>query len=158
MKDQRVAGFLMVLVSVLSLIGVSGLVGAQAQTAAVSSNNGQVVKSPPPVHAPPPPNFAPGDAVLTGTGSALRPRASDINFTVIGSGSGIYCTGKGSSYVVFNTPLDLPQGTLVKSLRMYYYDADPFSSCNSYFTVYDLNGNFVTEWTAASPTGSVGVG
>jgi len=108
MKDQRVAGFLMVLVSVLSLIGVSGLVGAQAQTAAVSSNNGPVVKSPPPVHAPPPPNFAPGDAVLTGTGSALRPRASDINFTVTGSGSGIYCTGTGSSYVVFNTPLDLP--------------------------------------------------
>lgn len=158
MKDHRVAEFLLVSILVICIIGVSGPSGAQDQTVTVSSSPGQVEKSPAPVNAPPFTNLAPGDAVLTVTGSALRPRASDITFASIGSGGGIYCTGTGTSFVVFNTPLNLPQGTLVKSLRMYFYDSDPSQVCYGVVTQYDLFGNFVHEWWATSPTGSVGAG
>lgn len=82
MKDQRVAGFLMVLVLVLSLIGVSGLSGAQAQTAAVSPSQAPAVKAPAPVTAPAFPNAAPGDAVMSVAGSLLKPTSSNVAFAV----------------------------------------------------------------------------
>ncbi len=147
MKDHRVGQVLVALAVVLLVIGLSGLSGAQAQTAAVSSREGPVAKAPAPVKAPSLANFAAGDAVLSVTGSALRPRASDITFAATGDGGGIYCTGTGGSHQVFNTPLDLPQGTLVKSLRMYFYDNDISAACYGFFTIYDLNGNFVSEWS-----------
>jgi hypothetical protein len=158
-KDRRVVQCLAVLAVVLLVIGVSGLSGAQAQTATVSSSQAPAVKAPAPVKAPAFPNAPAGTAYLTVTGSALKPRASDITFaTVTGSSAAIYCTGTGTSYPVFNTPVHLPQGTVVNYLRMYFYDNDPAYYCTGYFSVYDLLGNVVQEWSASSPTGSVGTG
>jgi hypothetical protein len=144
----------MVLVLVLSLIGVFGLSGAQAQTVTVSPSKGQAVKAPAPVKAPAFPNAVSGDAVLTVTGSALRPRASDITFGATPSGGGIYRTSVATSLPVFNTPLDLPQGTVVKSVRMYFNNTDPSNVCYGVFTCYDLYGNWVAEWWATGAAGS----
>ena len=143
MKDRRVMQLLAALAVVLLVISVSGLSGAQAQTAAVSPSQAPAVKAPAPVTAPAFLNAAPGDAVLSVAGSLLKPIASDIAFNtrIIPEGwEGLYCTGTGASFVCFNTPVDLPQGTVVKSLRMYFYDNDPVYFCVGFFTIYDLNG------------------
>jgi hypothetical protein len=60
--------------------------------------------------------------------------------------------------VLFNTPVHLPQGTLVKSLRMYFRDVDPVHYCGGYFYVTDLLGLGVTYWSAYSPVGAVDLG
>jgi hypothetical protein len=156
MKDRRVAGFFMVLALVIIIIGVAGPIGAKDQDPALSSSEGPVVGAPAAPKAPAV-TLAATDAVLSVTGSALRPRTSNTTFNVISSGGGIYAVA-GSSFEVFNTPVHLPKGAQVKSLRLYFYDADPSASCYAWFSVYNLNGDLVTEWSAMSPAGSVGAG
>lgn len=88
------------------------------------------------------------------TGSALRPRVSGVTYDVYWTGGCSYATSDANR--VWNTPLHLPQGATVKYLRMYYRDT---SASNSYgwFTLYDLFGDLVSEWSVGSD-GNTGEG
>jgi hypothetical protein len=80
-------------------------------------------------------------------GSALRPRRSGVDFNPSGSGGCIYASNSAGD--IFNTPIWLPQGTTVDTLRMYYYDTSA-SNSTAWFTVYDLYGSIVDEWAVSS--------
>jgi len=96
-----------------------------------------------------------GRAVLISqriAGSALRPRDSVVDFNISSSGGCIYAVNNASD--VFNTPIWLPQGATVDTLRMYYYDTSGSNSA-AWFSVYDLYGDIVEEWNVSS-TGDLG--
>lgn len=82
------------------------------------------------------------------TGSALKPRENDVSYTVNGNGSCTYVTA-GDASTVWNIEPDLPQGTTVDTLRMYYYDTSG-SNSSAWFTVYDLYGTIIQEWPVYS--------
>jgi hypothetical protein len=82
------------------------------------------------------------------TGSALRPRGSDVEWRPGGAGGCIYALS-GSTIQWWNTPVYLPQGATVKYLRMYYNDTSS-SNCQGYFTAYDLYGDIEDEWGISS--------
>ena len=84
------------------------------------------------------------------TGATLKPRENDVSYTVNGDGSCAYVTA-GDASTVWNTPLHLPNGSVVDTLRMYYYDTSA-SNTTAWFTVYDLYGGIVDEWAVSSST------
>lgn len=88
-------------------------------------------------------------------GSTLRPRESDVDYSV-GDGGGCVYAGAGSSETIWNTPIWLPPGARVHSVRLYYYDASAANAIG-WFTIYDLYGNIVDEWSVSS-VGSSGNG
>jgi hypothetical protein len=71
-------------------------------------------------------------------GSAFIPLASTAEFAYSGNGC-INKTAGGENR--FAHKLVLPAGSLIKFLRIYYYD-DSASSINAYLTTYDAAGNF----------------
>lgn len=83
-------------------------------------------------------------------GSALRPRESDVSYSVSGNGSCSYVTA-GDASTVWNVAPDLPQGAVIDTLRMYYDDTSG-SNSSAWFTVYDLYGDIVDEWSVSSNT------
>jgi hypothetical protein len=87
------------------------------------------------------------------SGSALRPRENDVSYSVSGSGGCSYVTS-GDAFTVWNTSVDLPQGATIDTLRMYFYDTSG-SNSSAWFTIYDLYGNIVQEWSV-STSGSGG--
>jgi hypothetical protein len=95
-------------------------------------------------------------ASLRIVGSALKPRDSDVQWASSGGGGCVYASS-GNQNTVFNTPLYLPQGATVKQLRMYFNDTLTSSNSIVWFTVYDLYGNIVYEWSVSS-SGSAGLG
>lgn len=82
------------------------------------------------------------------TGSALRPRENDVSYSVSSQGGCSYVTS-GDASTVWNTPVDLPQGSTIDTLRMYYNDTSDNNS-SAWFTVYDLYGNIIQEWPVYS--------
>jgi hypothetical protein len=82
------------------------------------------------------------------TGSALKPRANDVSYTTNANGSCAYVTA-GNDDTVWNTPVHLPNGSEVDTLRMYYYDTSA-SNSTGWFTIYDLYGAIVDEWNVSS--------
>lgn len=87
------------------------------------------------------------------TGSALKPRENDVSYSVAGTGACTYVTS-GDASTVWNTDPGLPDGTVVRTLRMYYNDTSA-SNSTAWFTVYDLYGSIVQEWSV-STSGSSG--
>jgi hypothetical protein len=71
-------------------------------------------------------------------GSAFIPLASTAEFTYSGNGC-INRTAGGENR--FAHKVVLPAGSLIKFLRIYYYD-DSTSSINAYLTTYDAAGNY----------------
>lgn len=88
-------------------------------------------------------------------GSALRPRENDVSYSIPGQGGCIYVTS-GDASTVWNTPVNLPQGSTIDTLRIYYNDTSG-SNSGAWFTIYDLYGNIVTE-SAVSTSGNTGFG
>jgi len=88
-------------------------------------------------------------------GSTLKPRANDADYATSGSGGCVYVTG-GDQYEVWNTPLALPQGAVVSTLRMYYDDTSATDS-TAFFTIYDLYGTIISDFSV-STSGSSGNG
>jgi hypothetical protein len=82
------------------------------------------------------------------TGAALKPRENDASYTVNTNGSCTYVTA-GDAFTVWNMAPGLPQGAVVDTLRMYYYDTSG-SNTSAWFTVYDLYGAIVQEWSVSS--------
>ena len=89
-------------------------------------------------------------------GSVVKPRESSVDWTGSGGGGCIYASA-GSTYAVFNTPVYLPQGSIIKYMRMYYNDANTSLNSSAWFTVYDLYGSIVNEYGVNS-SGSTGNG
>lgn len=86
-------------------------------------------------------------------GSALKPRTNDVSYAVNSSGGCTYVTS-GSTFSTWNIQPMLPQGAVVDTLRMYYNDTSASNSI-AWFTVYDLYGAIVSEWSVSS-TGNFG--
>jgi len=86
------------------------------------------------------------------TGSVLRPRENDVDYAW-GAGGGCIYVKAGDDFTVWNTPIYLPQGATVTQLRMFVNDAST-SNCQGFFSVYDLWGDLVYEWSATSNTSS----
>jgi hypothetical protein len=84
------------------------------------------------------------------TGSALKPRESNVSSTVDINGGCTYVTA-GNASTVWNTPIHLPNGSVIDTLRMYYYDTS-VSNTIGWFTIYDLYGNIDNEWSVSSST------
>lgn len=89
-------------------------------------------------------------------GSALRPRASSVGYYWGGGGGCIYNSG-GNPGEIFNVPLELPNGALINTVRMYYIDGSETANAHGWVSVYDLYGDLVQEWAMAS-TGHSGPG
>ena len=83
------------------------------------------------------------------TGSVFKPWDSSVGWAIGAQGGSIYATS-GSSSVVWNSPLYLPQGTRIQKVRMYYYDNSAANNCSGWFTIYDLYGDVVDEWWVSS--------
>ena len=83
-------------------------------------------------------------------GSALKPRQDDVSYSVGGGGACAYVTA-GDALTVWNHAVTLPQGSVINTLRMYYYDTSA-SNSTAWFTVYDLYGSIVEEWPVSTST------
>jgi hypothetical protein len=81
-------------------------------------------------------------------GTALKPRGNDVDY-VPTSGGGCFYASAGNSFRVFNTGVYLPQGSNILAMRMYYDDTSS-SNSRAWFSVYDLYGNLVDEWSVDS--------
>jgi len=86
-------------------------------------------------------------------GSSLRPRDSSVDWANDGSGGCMYLAS-GDISKIFNIHLEVPNGSRIEYLRLYYYDT---SASNSYawVTRYDDEGDLedVTFVASASNTG-----
>lgn len=94
------------------------------------------------------PQYIPGFTSWRVSGGALKPRENDVSYGVSASGGCAYVTA-GDTFTVWNIEPNLPPGTRVDTLRMYYYDTSA-SSSSAWFTIYDLYGAIVQEWSVST--------
>lgn len=88
-------------------------------------------------------------------GSAFRPRNSSVDWGNDGSGGCLYLT-EGNTNVIFNIHLDIPNGSRIEYLRIYYYDA---SETNSYAFVTRYNDEgALSDVTYVTSDGNAGYG
>jgi hypothetical protein len=92
------------------------------------------------------------NATIRFSGSTLRPRENDVNYTTSEDGGCVYITS-GDAITIWNLPLALPEGAEVQYLRIYYYDQDADNNTRGWFTKYDLYGQIVSEWGVNSEDG-----
>ena len=154
-------------VFVLFLLGVTAVFFAASSSTPVNAqSDGEVwLSSAEPSADLPDINFSPPDGpaannlveeVVEGgglvswraTGSALKPRENDVSYTYSGGGGCSYVTA-GDASTVWNTPIHLHNGSVIDTLRMYYYDTSG-SNTTAWFTIYDLYGSIVDEWNVSS--------
>jgi len=98
--------------------------------------------------APTEPGWDPLFSYVHVAGSALRPRDSSVEWNSTGDGGCVYNNG-GSTSVIFNINMDIPDDVLIEYLRIYYYDT---SAANSYawITTYDDAGGYTDVVNVAS--------
>lgn len=135
-----------------------GLSASPAGAAAPAPSSGEVAAAPGSALAPPPAEPRPANStsrIWSIAGSALRPRDSGVNFAADSSGGGAYPLD--NPFKVWNAPVHLPQGAVVNTVTMFYYDTST-SNRPGFFTIYDRQtAAIVTEW-AMSSSGSSGAG
>ncbi|RME09101.1 MAG: hypothetical protein D6802_12930 [Ardenticatenia bacterium] len=79
-------------------------------------------------------------------GLVFRPRVSSVGYSR--SGGCIYHSS-GSTAEVFNANLNLPYGSTIQGVRLYYNDTSTLNS-TAWVTKYDLYGDIAQEWSVAS--------
>jgi hypothetical protein len=89
------------------------------------------------------------------SGATLRPRTNDVDYNWA-SGGGCLLATAGNDFTVFNAPVNLPQGSNILALRMYYNDTSADYSVG-WFSIYNLYGELVDEWAVTSE-GNMGNG
>lgn len=87
-------------------------------------------------------------------GSTLRPRTSATSWASGGSGGCVYASS--GSVGTFNIHMDLPHGSRVDYLRVFYYDASANDSI-AWITRYDSAGGY-SDRTSVFSSGSGGYG
>lgn len=73
-------------------------------------------------------------------GSAFRPRDSSVDWANDSSGGCLYLTA-GSTGEIFNIHLEVPHGSQIEYLRIYYYDTSA-SNSQAWVTRYDDEGGY----------------
>ncbi len=91
---------------------------------------------------------------INAAGSTLKPRDSGQDWGNSGSGGCIYANTLGSE--VMNLHLDIPTGSRIDYLRLFFYDTSA-STSNAWVTTYDGASGF-TDLTSVSSTGNTGYG
>lgn len=86
-------------------------------------------------------------------GSTLQPRASTTTWASSGGGGCIYAVADAG---MFNVPLDLPQGSRIDYLRLYFYDTSA-SDSRAWVTIYDGAGGYV-DVIGVNSSGTAGYG
>ncbi len=106
-------------------------------------------------HAPAEPEWSTLFHYVHVAGSTLRPRDSSVEWDVLESGGCLYNNG-GNTSEIFNIHLDIPNGSLIEYLRIYYYDTSSSDSI-AWVTLYDDAGGYDDVVSAASD-GNAGYG
>lgn len=81
-------------------------------------------------------------------GSVLRPRASSVG-VYWGAGGGCIYNSSGNPAEILNAPVTLPEGATINTVRMYYNDGAE-GNATGWFSIYDLYGALVQEWSMTS--------
>jgi hypothetical protein len=100
---------------------------------------------------------APGEVPFTYyyvPGSTLMTRDGQTSYDY--SGTGCSYTTAGTDRIM-NTELTIPDGSVIKYLRIYYNDTDPANNVQGYITRY-ATGSQTNDLISVSSTGSGGVG
>jgi hypothetical protein len=86
-------------------------------------------------------------------GSVLKPRDSSVSWANDGSGGCLYLSS-GNTNTIFNIHLDVPHGSRIEYLRIYYYDTSAANSI-AWVTRYNDAGGLtdITNVSSASNTG-----
>ena len=87
-------------------------------------------------------------------GSALRPRNGDVQWQSSGSGGCVYLASM--AYEVVNIHANIPEGSTVDYVRIYYYDVSA-SNSTVWLTTYDDAGSY-SDVASASSAGDTGYG
>ena len=74
-------------------------------------------------------------------GSTLRPRNSSYEYASDPSGGCFYLTSGDPDKALFNIPMSLPDGAIIKYFRVYYYDKSASVDGSVWITRYDNTGN-----------------
>ncbi len=85
----------------------------------------------------------------TVSGATLRGRSSATQYVYQGNGC-LYTTAGVDTQRIVNTELNLPQGAVIKFLRVYYNDTNPNSGVDGYLTSY-APGQSAIDLTRAIP-------
>lgn len=88
-------------------------------------------------------------------GSTLRPREVSQGWTASGDGGCIYANALPGQ--VMNLHLDLPEGSRIDYLRLFFYDSSSGSDSIAWVTIYDGAGG-LTDLTNVLSTGTAGYG
>ena len=150
-------GACLALALALLIIGFSSpLPAAQDKTVPPSPDGAAAASTPPALKGPAP--AAPAGAGSTSlriSGAAFRPTSNTMGFEYFTSGS-MYATSTPLGW--WTAPVYLPQGAVLTSVRMFYYDGNATYDCNANFGVYDfdIQSTFYLTWWSSS--GSAGLG
>lgn len=87
-------------------------------------------------------------------GMQMQPRASETTFGYIAEGC-VHLTGGTDNRLVF--PLLLPEGSIIKYLRIYFDDTNAGVDLTAWLTTYD-SGVSSTDLVSVASSGSAGVG
>ena len=90
-------------------------------------------------------------------GSTLRPRNSSYAYATDPSGGCLYLTSGDAEKALFNIPMPLPDGAIIKYFRVYYYDDTLSADGSGWITRYDNTGNSGDIWTLKT-SGEAGYG
>ncbi|MBP7777582.1 MAG: hypothetical protein KA371_10670 [Acidobacteria bacterium] len=91
-------------------------------------------------------------------GATLRGRSSTTDYAYAGSGCAYVTAGVGTG-AILNTELALPDGAVIKYLRLYYYDSNAASAVQGYLTRYQPGtGSADLVSTASTATYAGGYG
>lgn len=88
-------------------------------------------------------------------GSSLRPRDSSVDWANDGSGGCMYLTS-GDSTKIFNIHLEVPHGSRIEYLRIYFYDTSASNSF-AWVTRYDDEGD-IEDVTYVASSSNLGYG
>lgn len=89
-------------------------------------------------------------------GSSFKPRSSDIQYEYVSNGCITSLTGGNALNQSFTAPFRVPDGSVIRGVRFYYYDTSAQASRLS-ITSYDGAGSF-TDHVLVDSTGAVGEG
>lgn len=92
---------------------------------------------------------------LFAAGSNFRPRSSDTTFSYFGGGCVRRDSLAGDSWFTYD--LDLPEGSVIDHLRLFYYDIDATSDVDSELWAFDGAGG-THQIAGAQGSGSLGYG
>jgi hypothetical protein len=96
-----------------------------------------------------------GSASLRISGTAFRPLDSAVGF---GHGEGGYMYATSEPGQGWTAPVYLPQGAVVTSVRLYYYDSNASIDCTGSFAAFDFsNQGILGPWPVYS-SGNAGLG